>query len=175
VRLAFRDWVRRTVQEIVSHLPFVGRNIPEPEPEPYYEEPEPPETQGDYFGEAGPTEEYEPPKYGGGRGITEDDLLRDYLSGDYYDPNTGERITDQAAQLELYVREEIDYQAQELGYGPADRYDLQSLLTTGWFANVDTEDRVAAREQLLAILEWGDLEKNDFDWDAWREWYGETA
>ena len=47
------------------------------------------------------------------------------------------------------------------------------LLWQGWFNDdIDTDERVEAREMFFDYTGMGTY---DFDWDQWREWYGEAA
>jgi len=47
----------------------------------------------------------------------------------------------------------------------------ETLLYEGWFNREgDADTRVAAREAFYEYMYW-DEDDNEFDWDAWREWY----
>ena len=46
------------------------------------------------------------------------------------------------------------------------------LFATGWTDDdVDEEDRANAREEFFELMEAYDISRDEFDWDAWRDWY----
>jgi len=53
-----------------------------------------------------------------------------------------------------------------------DEFALDALWV-GWFKDeVGTDERIDARELFFDYM---DFDPADFDWDAWREYYGEAA
>ena len=46
------------------------------------------------------------------------------------------------------------------------------LFATGWVADdVDDDERANAREEFFELMEAYDISRDEFDWDAWRDWY----
>jgi hypothetical protein len=146
-------------------LSNIGARLSGGEPEPYVE-PEP---------VASPVyqDDFDEPAYGEG------ELYGDYLSGNLYDPNSDRVMSSeevQDANLQSLI-DDTNFRGEQL-YGNSWEGGYQEVVMSnfmvGWVdEDVEFEERHQARENYLSYMDWGDLdEDNDFDWDAWREYYG---
>lgn len=46
------------------------------------------------------------------------------------------------------------------------------LFQAGWIdSDVDEETRQSARDEFFELMEAYDISRDEFDWDAWRDWY----
>lgn len=67
------------------------------------------------------------------------------------------------------------YESMVDDYGIRGDEYAEMLLYEGWYSDSgDSDTRVGARDAFYEFMGWDD-DYNDFDWDAWREAYGEAA
>lgn len=69
------------------------------------------------------------------------------------------------------VEENLSGDIHELREFTLDQHGAE-LFKRGWVDDgEDTDERVNAREEFFELMEAYDISREEFDWDAWRDWY----
>lgn len=110
-------------------------------------------------------------------------FLRSVFSDDSADVDTREIIDEELAEHDILEDELADIWQNTVEENIGDLDEIKDfaidnrgaeLFATGWIdSEASHEDRVLAREEFFELMSPYGIDDASFDWDAWRDWYGE--